>query len=37
MKTSEDSKEETWTRWCKLCQQMSTFSYSNPYGTCQCN
>jgi hypothetical protein len=30
-------EEETWTRWCGLCQQMSTFSESNPYGTCQCN
>ena len=30
-------EEETWTRWCELCQQMSTFSASNPYGTCQCS
>lgn len=29
--------EETWTRWCNSCQMMSTFSDSNPYGTCQCS
>lgn len=30
-------EEITWTIWCELCQQMSTFSDSNPYGTCQCS
>lgn len=30
-------KEQTWTRWCEICQQTSTFSESNPYGTCQCS
>jgi len=30
-------EEETWTRWCELCQQTSVFSDSNPYGTCQCS
>jgi len=33
----EDEKEETWNRWCNLCEMMSTFSDSNPYGTCQCS
>ena len=30
-------EEETWTRWCEDCQMMSTYSNSNPYGTCQCS
>lgn len=37
MEDEEEFTEETWTRWCELCQQISTFSDSNPYGTCQCS
>jgi len=33
----KNEKEETWSRWCNLCEMMSTFSNSNPYGTCQCS
>lgn len=30
-------EDTTWTHWCELCQQMSTFSDTNLYGTCQCS
>ena len=32
-----EEEEETWTRWCEACQIMSTYSNTNPYGTCQCS
>ena len=37
MEKNENFIEETWTVWCELCQQTSTFSESNHYGTCQCS
>jgi hypothetical protein len=37
MEEDEEFVEETWTRYCELCEQWSTFSESNPYGTCQCS
>ena len=35
MEEEEEFVEETWTKWCEVCQQTSTFSESNPYGTCK--
>lgn len=38
MKNQEEQfEEETWTSWCNLCGEMSTFSESNHWGTCQCS